>query len=48
MVRGLSLRSFGLDADGRLAAALAAGYRQVHQVCGIGVLLRDDAVRPVR
>lgn len=48
VVRTLPLHSFGLDPDRRFAATLADGYRQVHQVCGVRVLLRDDASRPAR
>lgn len=47
VVISLPIHSWGLDPTGRLSAALATGYRPVHQVCDTQVLLRRDQVRPL-
>jgi hypothetical protein len=39
--------SWGIDADGRLAAVLRQRYRLAETVCGVQVLLRRDALRAV-
>lgn len=42
VVEWQSPRSFGMDEDGKVRAALTAGYREVAMLCGKPLLLRSD------